>query len=41
MFGNHHKGVLLLVAEPTKGQVFSNLNPPQADHQGQGNLFLT
>jgi hypothetical protein len=38
-FGNHHKGVLLLVEEPTKGRVFSNPNPPQADHQGQGNLF--
>jgi hypothetical protein len=38
-FGNHHKGVLLLVEEPTKGRVFSNPNPPQADHKGQGNLF--
>jgi hypothetical protein len=38
-FGNHHKGVLLLVEETTKGQVFSNPNPPQADHKGQGNLF--
>jgi hypothetical protein len=27
-FGNHHKGVLLLVEEPTKGRVFSNPNPP-------------
>jgi hypothetical protein len=38
-FGNHHKGVLLLVEEPTKGRVFSNPNPPQADHKVQGNLF--
>jgi hypothetical protein len=38
-FGNHHKGVLLLVEEPTKGRVFSNPNPPQPDHKGQGNLF--
>jgi hypothetical protein len=31
----HHKGVLLPVVEPTKGHVFSHLNPPQADHKGQ------
>jgi hypothetical protein len=38
-FGNHYKGVLLLVEEPTKSWVFSNPNPPQTDHKGQGNLF--
>jgi hypothetical protein len=36
---DHHKGVLLPVEEPTKGRVFSNPNPPQPDHQGQGILF--
>jgi hypothetical protein len=35
----HHKGVLLPVKEPTKGRVFSNPNPPHADHKGQGKLF--
>jgi hypothetical protein len=35
----HHKGVVLPVEEPTKGQVFSNPNPPQPNHQGQGNIF--
>jgi hypothetical protein len=35
----HHKGALLPVEEPTKGQVFFNPNPPQPDHQGQGILF--
>jgi hypothetical protein len=38
-FDIHHIGVLLLVEEPIKGWVFSNPNPPQADHKGQGNLF--
>jgi hypothetical protein len=28
-----HKGVLLPVEEPTKGQVFANPNPPKPDHQ--------
>jgi hypothetical protein len=36
----HHKGALLPVEEPTKDQVFSNSNPPQIDHKGQGKLFL-
>jgi hypothetical protein len=36
----HHKGVLLLDEEPTKGRVSSNPIPPQADHKGQGKLFL-
>jgi hypothetical protein len=35
----HHKGVLLPVVEPTKGRAFFNPNPPQPNHQGQGNLF--
>jgi hypothetical protein len=30
---------VLLVEETTKGHVFSNPNPLQADHKGQGNLF--
>jgi hypothetical protein len=36
----HHKGALLSIEEPTKGQVFSNPNPLLADHKGQGNPFL-
>jgi hypothetical protein len=28
----HHKGVLLRIEEPMKSQVFSNPNPPKADH---------
>jgi hypothetical protein len=36
----HHKGVLLPVEEPTKGQVFSNPNPPQPDHKRQGKSFF-
>jgi hypothetical protein len=37
----HHKGVLLLDEAPTKGWVSFDHNTPQADHQGQGNLFST
>jgi hypothetical protein len=36
----HHKGVLLPVEEPTKGQVFFNPNPPKPDHQGQEIPYL-
>jgi hypothetical protein len=36
----YHKDALLPVVEPTKGQVFSNPNPSQADHQCQDNHFL-
>jgi hypothetical protein len=32
----HHKGALLPVEEPIKGQVFSNSNPPLANHKVQG-----
>jgi hypothetical protein len=35
----HHKGAVLPIEEPTKGQVFFNHNHPQPDHQGQGILF--
>jgi hypothetical protein len=37
----HHKGVLIPIEEPTKGHVFSNPNPPQPNHKGQGKYFLT
>jgi hypothetical protein len=32
---------LLSVEEPTKGRVFSNPNPLQDDHKGQGKLFFS
>jgi hypothetical protein len=38
-FGNHHKRCPTPRWGTQKGRVFSNPNPPQADHKGQGNLF--
>jgi hypothetical protein len=35
----HQKGVLFSIEDPTKGQIFSNRNPPQPDHKGQGKSF--
>jgi hypothetical protein len=35
----HHKGVLLPIEAPTKGQVFSNPSPPQANYKSQCKLF--
>jgi hypothetical protein len=37
----HHKGVLLSIEEPTKGQIFFNPNPPQPDHKVQVKSFFS
>jgi hypothetical protein len=37
----HHKGALFPVEKPTKDRIFSNPNPPLADHKGQANHFIS